>query len=57
MGKLVNRFRSTVRSFGNDGAVANAEAVLVEAAASRQAVEQLELQMANARDRRTLSAA
>ena len=57
MGKLVNRFRSTVRSFGNDGAVANAEAVLVEAAASRQAVEQLELQMAIARDQRTLSAA
>jgi hypothetical protein len=57
MGKLMNRLRSAVSSLGNVGAVANAEAVLIHQAASREAVEALELRMAIAADRRTLHAA
>jgi hypothetical protein len=56
MGKLVNRLRSAVSSLGNVGAVANAEAALLATAASRRAVDALELRMAVAADH-TLHAA
>ncbi len=46
MVQMLNRIRATVRSLGNDGALANVVAEMARATAARHAVEQLELRLA-----------
>jgi hypothetical protein len=46
MTQLLSRLRQTVRSLGNEGALANIISEMGQAAAARHAVDQLELRMA-----------
>ena len=55
--QMLNRIRTAVRSLGNDGALANVVAEMAQAAAARQAVDQLELRLAVTTPRRGSHAA
>ena len=57
MVQMLNRIRTAVRSLGNDGALANVVAEMAQAAAARQAVDQLELRLAVTTPRRRSHAA